>query len=350
MKQNRTQKHIQAFVEGMDKDTSVNKYPEKRYQHAENFRFITTEDNSTGTFINDVGSSLNIEYDTGTTGGRPKLAGWTSLRDELLLFYISYRPTHSLVYTELYKISKSEILNNQTLYINESHYSCVFNFKNFGNSLNTEIRALARRESDYVDKVYWTDGISLKYCIINDNTNSLPEDQFEIFPKFSLGSIEIDRTTGGNLPAGKVQYAYQLYNVRGSKSLVSQLSNTYNLYTSTSSISYNIKGNHMDENTGKGCVVKMHGLDSNFDRIRIFRIHYGSIDLEPDIFIIEDTNNESTSLSITDDSSIGIRQTVVEDIVNARVEIVPKTLNTKNNILFAGNVEEKIFDVDKNNN
>jgi hypothetical protein len=325
-------RHVLSFLEGMDKDTEFNKFSNMRYLDSENFEFIYDDANSTGILTNSVGDKLQVEI-VPLPSTVTKLLGWTTLRDKLILFILSGTSTR------IYEVPTT---TPQTITIGTTPSKLN---KVFGHDINTEITAIGRYESDLVQKVYWVDGKSFKYANLADSTiQNKDVGMFESYPEFNHASITLSQSVTGNLRAGKIQYAYQLYNVNGSASVYSGLSNPIVIAMSNSSNTSSYRGSAAGVNTGKGCIVEINGSDTRYERIKVIRIHYGDGDLQPAVNLIADISNQN-NISIRDITLDGLGQIDFAEFIATKVDILPKTIETKNNILFAGNVEEKIFDI-----
>jgi len=75
------------------------------------------------------------------------------------------------------------------------------------------------------------------------------------------------------LPAGMVQYCYQLFNVHGGETTTSSLSSMIPVSSSNANSSKNFNGNNANESTDKGCLLSATLFnDGRFERIRIIGI------------------------------------------------------------------------------
>lgn len=326
-----SQKHVISFIEGMDKDTSFNKYPNTRYLHAENFRFIYDEENSTGILTNDVGNKVILNLSG-------KLLGHTTLRNSLVLFTL--RRSDNVL--EIYQISE-EKLDGSSLELGRDYLKLT---KDFGYSTNTIIRAYGRYESESVQKVYWIDGAGLKYCNLADpDINTYDTSKFDSFPEVNYMPVQVTSNLSGSIPASMVQYAVQLYNVNGSSTLV-QKSGEIIPMVPTATNSKSLKGGLPGETTLRGNTVEVSNVDTDFDRIKLYRIQYIDIAQVPEVYLIDDKPITLSSVTFSDTSSSGIQQLAYEEVAFTKTELSPNTLESKNNILFVGNVKELIFDPD----
>ena len=346
------QKHLVTFVEGMDKDTAFEKYANTRYLHSENFRFIDDEENSVGILSNNVGNTFKIKY-------RGTLVGNTTIRNNLILFIVNDTITSifeipiedfenkliDLTAVQVVEAPIRGIVGDSSLVeISSSPYLKLA--RNFGNTESTEIKAVGRYESINIEKLYWIDGISFKYCNLKDpNLQVNVTKKLEAYPENSVGNVEIIGFISGGLLAGKVQYGYQLFNINGSSTEINSLSSLVNITSSTSGPSRSFNGDLPGVPTNKGCHIRVSNIDTEFDRIRLYRIFYTDLTQQPEVYIVEEVAiNGRDAIEFEDVTSVGAGQVESERINTSRAELLFNTLEAKNNVLFVGNVTEKVFD------
>jgi len=242
------------FSAGMDRDSSKNKYDNQHYFEAENAR-IFSQDGLSGGALEDIeGTVERIDMDG------LYLVGYTVLRDDLILFATENPGAPDPVtYNDYILTVPIEDIESQTT--NQSYPIDYVNYawagKTKGNlvytgalsfSMHNPIQAVPRYENEFVKKVYWVDGYNpLRYIntVYNSETNdleNLPIDHLEVIANLDLTQPDIVGITAGKLRSGKIQYAYQLYILNGSKTAISPLSTMIHLTepsdTSTHSLFY----------------------------------------------------------------------------------------------------------------
>lgn len=83
---------------------------------------------------------------------------------------------------------------------------------------------------------------------------------FDLLPSSTIAPFKFIEWTSGNLPAGMVQYCYQLFNVHGGETTTSSLSSMIPVSSSNTNSSKNFNGNNKDESTDKGVYCQLHYL------------------------------------------------------------------------------------------
>jgi hypothetical protein len=153
----------------------------------------------------------------------------------------------------------------------------------------------------------------------------------------------------GNLKSGRVQYAYQLYTLNGGETVFSPVSNLINLSESSDFgfIDRDYKGSEIDVNTGKSTVNEIVVESDHYTRIRVVAIHYSALNLEPELRIVKEESipGAGTYQFIDTGESFG-SYTLNELRLLQTTLFSAEVIETKDNILFAGNVIVEDFDVD----
>lgn len=216
--------------------------------------------------------------------------------------------------------------------------------------------AIGRYESEDIQKVYWADGNKLlRYCNIADLTlGSWATTDFDLVNNVTFSKPYLSSITSGNLYTGVVQYAYRLYKLNGPETIFSPSSELIPLTDKSESTSYSdsYRGqSQLDSDgnpsvSGKGLTIKIDNIDTDYERIEVIAIHYKSLITDPVINIVGRYNSTS-SITFTDDGSYNLgTYTLSEFRTLGGIIFVPKTITSKDNILFAGNVKRQYFDVD----
>lgn len=208
-----------------------------------------------------------------------------------------------------------------------------------------------------VQKIYWTDNFNyLRSINISDpDINSLSPGKLDIIPDVSLSRPYLHDISGGNLPVGAVQYAYQLYRNDGTVTTFSPASGIIHL--TELSEAENSDRNYMgtgklDEDgnpkmSGKSVSIKIDNLDLAYDKIRVVNLIYTELYGLPQINIVTELPIGSNETIITDNGEnyVGsISLNLFRSLGGAL--FTAKTIQDKDNILFAANIEESFLDVD----
>lgn len=346
-----------TFAQGLDRDSSKNKYDNSHYYDAKNFRIVTQEGLSSGAFENIRGTQYRMDI-------LDNICGDVVLGNYLILWTTDN--TGSPNGTSVDRIWKIDIADLEALDGTANVFTLDTDWfhlggnliysGNLGLSTQNLIVSIARYENDSIQKVYWVDGYNRLRHIntiynadINDLT-TLPIDRLEV-----IGDIELTQPftvdiVSGNLRAGRIQYVYQLYMVNGSETVFSPASNLINLvnYSDVDATSEEYRGSELDENTGKGVKCSIEIDSSNYTRIRIIAIHYTTLAGDPEIRLIEEREiSGSVETIYFTDTGNNLGSYLLEDIRTVGTTLFSAAeLETKNNILFPANMTEEYFDFD----
>ena len=345
---------INTFTKGMNLDTDITMIPEGQYRYAENIRLLTDADGTTGML-------QNIEYIRQYTDGIPS--------DETILGTATARlhkdegnGTYECGIVLTKKLDEDKKTIN-TLYKVTGFESISLTFTVIlSGYLNIEnnVSIVTNYESDYVSNVYICDGLTpIKVINIYDTHPTDPKDlvdatRYDITPGCVLLPFVFQNTIGGALPAGSIQYCYQLFNQHGPETTTSALSEVipitkYDRAGSSSKVIGQLKGELSD----RGCQIKASFLnDGRFDRARIFSIVYLDNISVPDIYIINEieipnSGNEFTEFTYNDTGASFLSKITIDEF-NALVpfEFNAKCVEKMGNRLYAANVQELTWDVD----
>lgn len=210
---------------------------------------------------------------------------------------------------------------------------------NYGWSDDTQLDVVGNRENENIIKVYWADSVN-QLRALNVVDAPYPDGTVaDIVLPVSLSKPTAEIIQGGNLIAGKVQYAYSLFNLHGVESVISNLSQPL-------SISYDMEGGESGEVMPLSAEVTLDSIDTTFEYIRIYSIHYQEANQVPKITLIYETKITGATLTLIDDGNLFISELSYEQFVFlGGVLVIPKTIASKDNRLFAANYETTNFDI-----
>lgn len=225
-----------------------------------------------------------------------------------------------------------------------------------GYTQDTKLDMVSRYENEDIQKIYFVDkdrNYPLRFFNIiynadfNDYEN-FTQSNFNIIPKVELSKIEFDGYTGGELQTGMTCYSYQQYKKYGAETSFSEVSDMIPISkTITKDSISDVYGSDLEEDCGIGIKIKITNLDSSYHRIRILAFDFKDKYSNPTIRVIFEGDTNNNELYIVDNGgSLGTYDLSMFRIFN-QFFIKPKVLATKNNILFAGNIKEEYFDLDK---
>lgn len=344
---------INTFAKGLDMDTDITMLPEGKYRYAENIRLITDADGTTGML-------QNIEYIRQYTGGISKNEQILGTATALLYdpdtdgtiecgIVLTKKINNNKPYNILYKVTNFDSVKLKSEIITQGY---------LGVEKNASIKT--NYESNTVSNVYISDGVTpIKVINIYDDSidpNEVIYDptRFDITPGATLFPFTFVNTIAGTLPAGSIQYCYQLFNMNGSETATSSLSEVIPLtkYDKVGS-SAKVKGQIRGELTDRGCQIKASFTnDGRFDRARIFSIIYLDNTSVPDIYIVNEieipnvVEDGFTEFTYNDNGSSFLSKITIDEF-NSMIpfEFNAKCLEKMGNRLFAANIRELTWDV-----
>lgn len=217
-----------------------------------------------------------------------------------------------------------------------------------------------RYENDSIQRIYWTDFFNrLRALNIADpNAMILDPSLLSIIPEvdFSIPILQ-QVIAGGSIEAGVYQAAYRLKNNNGSVTGYSLPSNLVQIagngYSDTSVLNQDqyrqYVGNDPGTTVNKSIVWKIINLDTDFEQLEIviLRRSNGITDV-PDVYtIITDNipaNGEYTFTYSGNEDTLPV--TLADYSISTTVFTHCKTIATKDNILFAGNIKNLKADID----
>ena len=352
-------KTINTFNQGMDRDSSKNKYDNTHYYDARNMRLTSQEGLSGGALENLRGAALRVNIRGGATSF---IVGHVVLGDYVVVWTTTNQGAPNGASTDsIYKIpiaTLDALSGAGTFTFDDATFHTTGDLIYTGNlwlSTTNLIVAIARYDNASVQKVYWVDTYNrLRHIntVYNADTNDLvnmDESMLEAIGDISLTQPEIIDIVGGNLKAGRVQYAYQLYALHGAETIFSPISDLVNLaaYPDVSSTSEDYRGSDIDDNSGKAVKGSIEVGIIGYTRMRIVAIHYSSLAGEPSIRILEEREISGAleTVYFTDTGS-SVGSLILEDIrTTGTLLFTPNELETKDNILFPANITEESFDV-----
>lgn len=336
-----------SFKGGMNKDISPNEYPNTCYLDAQNFRIVVDSGDGLGTaaLTTPKGNLVSFTLPTATY-----YLGHTTLREKLIIL-----AKHDLI-TDLkpdkvYVLNLSSLITGTNLIVSGTHlvYEQNLNF-----SLTNPIRVVGNYENADIQKVYWVDGINpLRHLNIVTNPDyndlsTLDPELLNILPNHTYGSYELVELTGGHLKAGRIQYSYQLYSISGTETMFAPPSRLYNVTSSDSSDGINFEGDEIETEVNKSIRVTINlgaSTTSTFNRIRLVALEYETYGDVPTVRVVAELELGNSSISFTDSGNT-IGELLLEEFQQVRNEIIPTTIETKNNYLFAANITQEFFDID----
>jgi hypothetical protein len=376
-------KRIKYTYRGMNQDVTLEKHSREFYYSAKNIRIMATTDNTSGSVSNELGNSLalnipNVTINTikntvswdGDYGGSvtyyqgnlipeieqqvntgilnvssytQKIIGHATTRDSIILFTTDEGTNDNSQMDCVWELK--EIFNN-------SHSLNLLYCRNLGFSDNNPIQAIFNYENDIIQKTYWIDGskqtrfLNTKHSIENGDNEELIDinsNTINLVGNFDLNqAVVTGQSSGGTHTAGMIQYSYNLYRLNSAQTKRSPLTNLYPLDKG-----YNLGGGDVNESVGTIPIIKISNIDLEYTHIKIYAVKYTSYNELPSIDMIYHAELSGDNEVIYYDDGDTIESVSLEEFLFLGSDpIIPKHIETKDNILFSSNLKEIAFDVD----
>jgi len=219
--------------------------------------------------------------------------------------------------------------------------------------------ALGRYESNAIQRIYWTDFYNtIKTMLVTDsNLMAVNPALLSVFPSSTFEIPLLKSFLAGTLPQGSYELAYRLKKISGVISNYSQSSNIVNLLgneSDTSSANFvNYEGPSSIGSSGRGIKWIVNNLDNSFDTIEFIILYRSSKTNLPLIYIVPEQNiTTANPYEVNITSLTGLDTIELDEFLTLSSGFThAKTVETKDNILFWGNVKsvkqksiEEIYD------
>lgn len=344
---------LNTFVGGMDLDTADQYLDSKKYREAFNLRVVTDMDGTGGSLTNIEGVRYFQTIVTNLPAGyeSPKVIQIDSVRKYGVVLVKAIKTSDK---SENYFIFR--FINKADLVEGEDGIPKLM-FGPCPTSLGDNPSTVIRWEDDDNIKLYYADAIN-PVRVINvapkvDATRPMTDDgSFSIYPTSTLTQPEFLSFGSGNLMTGVYQYGYQLFTRNGSETEVSPLTNPIQVASSplNPASSSLVTGSAKGDRTNKSIRIRIPISDDSYNMIRIVSVFYSSTTDEPLIQVLREMSitDGAMEVSFQDVSNAGISMMTLEEFnMVTSVHFSPKVLETKNNYLFASDIQyrDQVFDV-----
>lgn len=329
------------FIGGLDSDTSPCFSDNKHYYYAENLRIVVDESRTSLALTNGLGLTA--------TFGFPKNIYTThSIKGAIIAgdYLIMFIRVVGSVSGKIYKIPLSYV--ESSTYRDVTQVSAyLFKTANFDFSEDNIFSMVVSNELSNVIKVYFADGKNpIRYINIFDDPSTLTLDDMNLFKNMTLQDPSFFRISSGSLNSGTYKYVYQLYDPFGTESSVSSESMAIPIYgASIGGTNLVVSGDASGVKTDKGIQITIPTIVTKFSHVRVISMYYSSETSVPECKYIYDGEYVG-GLVINDDGNSNYGVISFEEVITDKNIIIPQTLETKFNYLFAGNITENFFDVD----
>jgi hypothetical protein len=341
---------IQNTYRKLDRDTSFNKVDKESYFDARNLRSVSNDPSKSGALssakgnLDLLGNWSNLGYSSDIIIGSKRIRDFMLLitTDDDSLDPISANSDGRL-WRAPFKNDSIVMADLVLLYNGKLNLSAQYPIEDI----------IGFYENDDIIKVYWTDHFNyFRFCNLADpDLSSRDPEEFNIVQAMDMPIPTYEKITSGDIPVGVIQYAYRYYKLNGPSSNFSTCSQIIPLAdislimnnTKTFKGSDRLNADGTPKSSGKGIMMKITGADLNYDRIEIVAIHYAALNEEPVIYIV-DVMSISSTMYINDSGNYDLGTYTLSEFNMINNPFICKTLSPKNNILFAGNVNQNEFD------
>lgn len=344
--------HKNTFEGGMDMDTDVSYAANNTYRYAQNIRLVTNTNGTNGVL-------QNIDY-------IKKYEKIDALKTQKILNAIAVQyPYHD------------ETLQNTAILLTQDKYSNAINsiylvsdFDKSQLSCRCVMKILWHITADMnISMIYNYETKSVYKLYVNDSSSGLkiinladykeewgdkePIQNPSYFDSNTLATLiplSLESFTSGNLKSGAYQYFYKLYNDTGIESALSAGSEIiynykYNIYNSAEAEGYSD-----DYSTSNGIVLRFIADNTQFDKIKIYRVFWKDNLNEPEISIILQDRISKGNLNYTiTDALMQSLTTVTQEEFNDIIPYIFKAqiMTSFKNRLFFANIESSDWDIPK---
>lgn len=344
--------HKNTFEGGMDMDTDVSYAANNTYRYAQNIRLVTNTNGTNGVL-------QNIDY-------IKKYEKIDALKTQKILNAIAVQyPYHD------------ETLQNTAILLTQDKYSNAINsiylvsdFDKSQLSCRCVMKILWHITADMnISMIYNYETKSVYKLYVNDSNSGLkiinladykeewgdkePIQNPSYFDSNALATLiplSLESFTSGNLKSGAYQYFYKLYNDTGIESALSAGSEIiynykYNIYNSAEAEGYSD-----DYSTSNGIVLRFIADNTQFDKIKIYRVFWKDNLNEPEISIILQDRISKGNLNYTiTDALMQSLTTVTQEEFNDIIPYIFKAqiMTSFKNRLFFANIESSDWDIPK---
>jgi hypothetical protein len=358
-------KQVKHAYKGMNQDLTKSQFPNEFYFEGKNIRIVATDSQTTQSVTNEKGNELILTIPTPIIESNTKRIKYNTK----YLNYTTNEIANDYSTSNGYLTSKTQIIightfsrNNLILLTTDNNgFDCVWKIndityditllymRNLQFNITNPIQCLNNFENEIIDKIYWVDSknqmrfLNINQSIENGDLEELIDvssNLLNIVGKYTFTQPIITKSTGGFHTAGMIQYAYNLYKINGSQTKISPLSELISLDNNIDG------GGDLNENVSTLPIININTLDNNYTNINLYAIKYTSYNQIPSVNLILDKSiiglNEVTYY---DDGNIINPISLEEFVFLGSNIIIPKHINTKQNILFLANYKEKNLEV-----
>lgn len=278
-----------------------------------------------------------------------KILSWCTIRDDIFVLTTdSTSSTPSGTSGQVWKVTYTK--TNPPVYTISLIYNQVLNFSQFYPIANPGA-IIGNYEINGIQKIYFTDNFNPPRVINTADPNSMaiPVSGLEWTPDtFTSRPILQSILQGGQVLTGIYSVSYKLSNTAGSNTEFSPESSPVCILKESEDVTFmQYMAQDSGVQTSKSITWKIPQIDTQYDRIQVVVLYRQNKDDLPSITVIEDAPvNGRTSINVTYSGTENISTLTLDEFnTKALVLSTVKTIASKYNYLFPGNVSYNNFDV-----
>ena len=292
-----------------------------------------------------ISNSTDIEFTVQASQTSQQIIGWDNIGDEIYLLTTNDSSSTG-GYGTFWKVTYNEVTLDPAI---ELKYSEFLNFTTQNLIANPGgIETIL--ENSQISRIYWTDRLNPLRTINISNENVMCFDPEDLDLRLStsmkkpvLKSVQ----NGGELLTGAYQVAYNLRNADGATTPYSHTSNNFDIFVSDLGNYALCEGNDSGILTGKSFTIEIQDIDTNYEFVDLVVLRKDNANATAVIGKITDLPITSSTFTYT--HSGNEPQAIITEADFNRIRIFfekCQTIAQKDNILFAANTVERLFDVD----
>lgn len=287
-------KDTHQFI-GMQQDIKNPEVNAKFIYEGKNIRMTSQGENSLMHITNEKGNTLKNNKIKGIYLGH-------AIIGKYLIIFTKYVSTNTKI-TNYVNRQSNLVTGIDYIYridldkLSDQNYSGeILHYGDLNFSLDHPIETLSSYENEYVQKVYWTDGLNQPRVINVVKENPIYNNtSFDFSQNLKLAetvTISKQEDSSGSFNSGVIQYALSYYNKYSQESNIFYISPIHSILPL-------INGASADTNVPCSFAINIKDTDSNFEYVRVYSIHRTSLDSTPSVKIVTDIDlsisNSNTS-------------------------------------------------------